>query len=260
MKPYYQDELVTLYHGDFREVLPRLDIAADAVITDPPFGQTSLAWDKWVMDWPSFVRPALKPAGSLWSFGSFRMFWDHVAEFGDYRQAQDIIWEKHNGSAPVNDRFRRVHEMVVHFYPRRAQWRSVYKRPVFTMDASPKQVRRKARPAHWGVIGGGYYISEDGGPRLMRSVIRARSMHRRSINETQKPAELIEPLITYSVPPGGLVLDVFAGSAAVLHAARSLGRRAIGIEVRESQCAKAAAWLRSEPISKAHPQSGNQPT
>ena len=36
-KPFYQDELVTLYHGDFREVLPSLDIQVPLIVTDPPY-------------------------------------------------------------------------------------------------------------------------------------------------------------------------------------------------------------------------------
>jgi site-specific DNA-methyltransferase (adenine-specific) len=34
--PYYSDDLVTLYHGDCREILPHVQSAA-AVITDPPY-------------------------------------------------------------------------------------------------------------------------------------------------------------------------------------------------------------------------------
>ena len=41
MRPYYEDEWVTLYHGDAHEVLPGLDVP-DAVVTDPPYGIAKL--------------------------------------------------------------------------------------------------------------------------------------------------------------------------------------------------------------------------
>ena len=37
MTPYYQDDHVTLYHGDCRDVLPTL-APVDLVVTDPPYG------------------------------------------------------------------------------------------------------------------------------------------------------------------------------------------------------------------------------
>jgi len=38
MKPYYQDEWVTIYHGDCREILPLIpDKSIDLVLTDPPY-------------------------------------------------------------------------------------------------------------------------------------------------------------------------------------------------------------------------------
>lgn len=37
MKVYYQDESVTIYHGDCREILPQLE-PVDLVLTDPPYG------------------------------------------------------------------------------------------------------------------------------------------------------------------------------------------------------------------------------
>jgi site-specific DNA-methyltransferase (adenine-specific) len=112
-------------------------------------------------------------------------------------------------------------------------------------------MRRKARPPHWGDIGSDLYESEDGGPRLMRSVIYVRSMHGRAIHKTQKPGGLLEPMITYACPPGGLVIDPFAGSGSSLMTARMIGRRAIGIELREAQAEEAARWLSQMVLESA---------
>ena len=39
MKPYYEQDGITIYHGDCREILPTLDTGAiDLVLTDPPYG------------------------------------------------------------------------------------------------------------------------------------------------------------------------------------------------------------------------------
>ena len=39
IKPYYQSDRVTLYHGDCLAILPTLDAGSvDAVVTDPPYG------------------------------------------------------------------------------------------------------------------------------------------------------------------------------------------------------------------------------
>lgn len=48
MTPYYQDDAVTIYHGDCREILPQLEQnSIDTVITDPPYGIGFMgkAWD-----------------------------------------------------------------------------------------------------------------------------------------------------------------------------------------------------------------------
>jgi len=37
IRPYYQDDYVTLYHGDCRDILPHLE-PVDLVLTDPPYG------------------------------------------------------------------------------------------------------------------------------------------------------------------------------------------------------------------------------
>jgi len=243
--PYYQDSHVTLYCGDCREIMPLLP-ECDAVITDPNYGETSLDWDKWVDGWPALARAKSR---QLWCFGSMRMFWDHRDEFEAWKFAQDIVWEKHNGSGSAADRFRRVHELALHFYA--GEWGTLYTSPVMTMDATARTLRRKARPTHWGDIGAQSYASEDGGPRLMRSVIPVNSCHGHAENETQKPEGIVRPLVEYSVPPGGLLIDMFAGNGTALVVARQQGKRAIGIELREEQCEKAARRLSQCELSIA---------
>jgi site-specific DNA-methyltransferase (adenine-specific) len=238
---YYDADGVTLYKGVCQDVMPALDLSSDTVvIADPPYGQTSLVWDRWQDVWLDALPATAK---SLWCFGTMRMFLAHGHCFADrgWKLSQDVVWEKHNGSSFHNDRFRRVHESVCHFY--RGEWSSIYHVAPVTMNATAKTVRRKTRPTHMGDIGAGHYTSFDGGPKLMRSVIFQRSMHGKAVHPTQKPVELVKPLIQYAARPGSTVLVPFAGSGSELIAAKELGFRAIGMEVREEYCEAAARRL-----------------
>jgi len=246
VKPYWSDDTCALYLGDMREVLPALGVTADCIVADAPYGETSLAWDRWPDGWLDIAADATR---SLWCFGSMRMFFEHLDEFKSrkhrdrlvWKISQDIVWEKHNGSGFHADRFKRVHELVTHWY--RGPWGSLYHEVPTTPDATARSVRRKFRPPHMGHVEASSYASEDGGPRLMRSVIPVPSMHGRAIHETEKPIGIVSPLIEYACPPGGLVVDPFAGSCSTLDAARSLGRSSIGIELREESAEKAALRL-----------------
>lgn len=235
--PYWSDGTVTLYHGDYADLLLELP-QADCIVTDPPYGETSLEWDRWSPGWPGLVYPLSR---SMWCFGSMRMFLEHAGEFAPWKLSQDIVWEKHNGSGFHADRFKRVHEHATHWY--RGDWADIYHVVPTTPDATARAVRRKQRPPHTGHIEASSYVSEDGGPRLMRSVIAVPSMHGRAIHRTEKPVGIAAPLIEYACPPGGLVIDFFAGSGSTLEAARMTGRRGIGIEISERDCELAARRL-----------------
>lgn len=240
LKPYFEEGGITIFHGDCREILPVLS-PVDAIVTDPPYGDTSLDWDRMVRGW---MDAAEQVTSNLWCFGSFRMFAEmfRKGECSRWNLAQEIIWEKHNGSGLLNDRFRRVHELAVQLY--RGEWASVFKSPVMTTDATARTVRRKKKPPHFHQIGEGNYMSIDGGPRLMTSVISVRSCHGSAEHPTQKPVGIVDPLLRYSVPPGGIVLDPFMGSGTTLVAAKALGMRAVGIEIDERFCEVAANRLR----------------
>lgn len=77
MTPYYEDDHVTIYHGDCREVLPALD-PVDLVLTDPPYGKVRGDFDHaWsnrpamlesCKEWVAAILPAMKSNATLYWF------------------------------------------------------------------------------------------------------------------------------------------------------------------------------------------------
>jgi site-specific DNA-methyltransferase (adenine-specific) len=244
MEAYYEDDTVQLYLGDMREILPALGVTADLIVADPPYAETSLAWDRWPGTWPSLAASA---ASSMWCFGSMRMLLDRAPEFTEWKLSQDVIWEKNNGSGFARDRFRRVHEHVTHWY--RGPWSSIHTDVPRTAYTGPdKSARgRDSHTPHTGKIGAHTYV--DDGTRLARSVIQAGAVRYQRRHPTEKPVELLDLLIRYACPPGGLVLDPFFGSGSTLAAATRSGRRAIGIEIHEPYAEAAARRLSTAALT-----------
>lgn len=255
--PYWEDRDagLAIYLGDMREVLPALNVKADLILADPPYAETSLAWDRWPDGWPQL---AASVASSMWCFGSMRMFLDRGHEFADWKLSQDVVghdadgspvvgdvnvvWEKHNGSGPGTDRFRRVHEHALHWY--RGPWAGARHETPRIPRPGRNQGTRRVRST--GEHRGEYAKTKawtDDGTRLMRSVIYARSVRGERRHPDEKPVDVLRPLIEYACPPGGLVLDPFAGSGSTLDAARQSGRHAIGVEANEQYCEAAALRL-----------------
>jgi site-specific DNA-methyltransferase (adenine-specific) len=247
--PYWSDDRIALYVGDMREVLPALGVTADCVIADPMYCETAHEWDRWPDGW---LDVAANVTRSLWCFGSLRMFGERWPEFtaAGWKLSHDAeaewvdhaAWEKHNGSGFAADRLRRVHELAAHWY--RGRWRDVYHEVPRVPYDGPNQDRagkRRSQPAHTGTVGASGYASGD---RLARSVIRAPRPHRGiAIHPTQKPPAVLEVLIAYACPPGGLVVEPFGGSCSGVRMARETGRRGVAVERDERQAERAARWL-----------------
>lgn len=89
MTPYYEDDAVTIYHGDSFDLLPALRPGSvQAFITDPPYviGAVSAGnmaskaggWQdmmnsaSWFAGWYKLVDRALSASGVFWSFCNWR--------------------------------------------------------------------------------------------------------------------------------------------------------------------------------------------
>lgn len=201
IEPYYSDDRCELYLGKMEEVLPTLGRTFDACVTDPPYGETSLKWDRWPDGWPALVADV---TNSMWCFGSMRMFLDRIGDFNapGWKLSQDVVWEKPAGTSMAADRFKRVHEFALHWY--HGRWDAVHHAPQReAYYGEDRGVRHGGadRGEHFGAIRSRTY--EDVGTRLVRSIIPVSHMHGKALHPTEKPSGILTPLLSYAVPRGG---------------------------------------------------------
>jgi site-specific DNA-methyltransferase (adenine-specific) len=223
MKPYFETDLVTIYHGDCENVLPQLpQRTVDAVITDPPYGirYRSKRKDKRV---PATIRndeslnalrgilPLLdtlvKQDRHVYVFAAPMKIGEACEALEHYWHLKNVIvWDKGNAGSRGDCQagYSCNWEAII--------YASKGRRPIF-------------------------------GPRP-RSIFRFdwQAWHD-PVHPTVKPAGLMRWLISKCTAPGELILDPFMGSGVVLRAAAELGRRAIGVELEERYCEVAASRL-----------------
>lgn len=205
MKPYYQDDYITIYHGDCLEILPGL-VGIDSLITDPPYGvdfdtdyTRFSGFTRRASDAPSNTHQAIKGDNKPFDPGPFLKYL-HVVLFGANNYALPpgslLIWDK----------------------------RTI---------GGFKGVMADAEVA-WMNSGHGVYIFQHTWDGFNRASERSTAYH-----PSQKPVILLSWIIQ-KARPGGLICDPYAGSGSTLVAAKQLGLKAIGIEIVESYCEIAA--------------------
>lgn len=226
MKPYYEDDLVTLWHGDCLDVPHWLD--ADVLVMDPPYGMAYVSnsskhgatapiagdADPGIRDLTLRMWQSHDPNGDF----DFEGDGEHLRPalvFGTWRverptdTRQVIVWDKGDSpgmgdlSLPWGPAHEEVYVIGMGFSGRRRA--NVYRVPTLPPSAA-------YRPEH----------------------------------PTPKPVALMEQLIAYCPP--GTVADPFAGSGSTLVAAKNQGRRAIGVEMEERYCEVAAKRLAQDTL------------
>jgi site-specific DNA-methyltransferase (adenine-specific) len=207
MSIYYQDDYVTLYHGDcltdHREWL-----GADVLVTDPPYGMAYRdrkgRHEEIAGDADTAARSAMIEAwGSKPSlvFGTWRV--ERPLPMKNL-----LIWDKGpDVGMGVSNPWGLSHEEV------------------YVLGDWPKP-----KPGGWARLGGT--------PSRVPSVIRVDKYNNmateRPDHPTPKPVSLMEKLVE-RCPPGAIA-DPFAGSGATLMAAKNLNRKVIGVELEEKYC------------------------
>lgn len=235
MKPYYEDGLVTLYHGN---ALPWLseqpDRSFDAVITDPPFDARTHRMAR-----SNRFGHGTSGKGNRVLSGSKAAF-DHMehddqlalfAELGRLTRrwvvsniASDTVFRFEVDKPPAGLRLLRV-----------GAWIKTNPMPIISAD----------RPAMgWEPIA---YLHRDdvkptwnGGGRAANFVMPT---SQGSGHPTQKPLDMVRQFVQWFTEPGDTILDPFAGTGTTLRAAVDEGRRAVGWELEERYCEQIAKRL-----------------
>lgn len=242
MKPYYQDNSCTIYHGDCRDVLPQIDVPIDAIITDPPYGLSKIGERhegasglKGVRNLDFFPNDSLPeglahvetildatkllaPHGCVYSWLGHHQFAKATTAFTELGwQTRFLVWSR---TAPVPP-------------PPWSGWPSGASLCLFAYRAGKKWC---AAPA---VMPRSNVITCD----CFRAGMPGKNGH-----PTQMNPRLVSEPIRCSTDPGDIILDPFMGSGTTLRAAKDLCRKAIGIEIEEKYCEIAAKRLLQEVL------------
>ena len=244
MKPYYQDKYATIYHGDCLELLPEMP-KVDLVLTDPPYGITSIGWDNeldFELFW-SFVGSGQAVVFSCQPFTS-KLVCSNLANF-----KYEIIWEKDRPSnfPQANVMPLRYHENICIFYKecsiynKQPEKRSAggKSRCGYVVDNSSRNGENVSLRAD-----AKRFDPDNKNPKSIQPF----SMGRRqdSNHPTQKPIDLMVWLVKTFSNHNTTIIDPFMGSGTTLLAAKQLNRQAIGIEIEEKYCEIAAQRLSQE--------------
>ena len=202
---YYQDDYITLYHGDCLEETEWLK--ADVLVPDPPYG----------MSYTDRQGVTIQGDDSLTARTECLNLWGNkpTLMFGTWKIArpqetkQVIIWDKWGGGGTVGQTT--------------SPWAYSHEE-IYLLGEWPKTVA-------------GGRAREGGNPSKVSGVLRVANYntqaHEKPDHPTPKPVALMEQLLAKTE---GAIADPFAGSGATLLAAKNLGRKAIGVELEEKYC------------------------
>jgi DNA modification methylase len=226
-RPFWQDELVTIYQGDALDILPALPTAsASAVITDPPYMINALSaigtaaktgtWaglmnaTRWYATWYTECARILRADGSLWTCCSWRTLPVVLKAATDagLPVTSAVVWDKDAITVGGPRSLRGTYEMC-----------AVLAKPEF-------RIRNRSIPDVW---------------RIKTSTRKPHG------HPAEKPEALIGAILAVlDLPPGSRILDPFLGSGTVAAAARAAGLACTGIEAEDRWCQAAARRLAAQ--------------
>lgn len=233
-QPYYQDDSVTIYHGDCREIMPMLG-PVDAVITDPPYSSGGqFRGDR-------TQKPSVKyiNTDSVWTcrkeFSGDNLDQRAFLSWAGMWMAQCHNIAKDGAVILCFTDWRQLPVMTDAIQHGGWVWRNIV---TWWKPGVRMQRGRFSGSAEYVVYGSRGVPVE--GERSPQNVLRCGPVLGDSKKHiAEKPVSLLAELLGVT-PPGAMILDPFAGSGTTGRAAKDLGRKAVLIEREERYCEIAA--------------------
>ncbi len=244
MKPYYQDDAVTIYHGEALQTMAAIpDGSIDIVMTDPPYSSGGMfRGDRAADPKVKYVQTDSASQTTLGTFnGDSRSELGHLFWCGAWLgRCTQLL--KPGGIGALFTDWRQLPATIMALQAGGFIWRGivVWHKP----SARPVQGR-------W-TNACEYLVWGTNGPRELAGspfpgFYSMSAPHDRE-HITQKPIELMRGLLSVA-PDGGVVLDPFLGSGTTLRAAKDCGLRGIGIELDATNCEIAAKRMAQEVLA-----------
>lgn len=246
MTPYYDEDGITIYHGDCLDVLPALS-QVDHVITDPPYAR-----DVYVrLSQPNTKEGSGTPGRlsvPLRRPNSHQGGVDEVPRLarlaaGDIGHIDDILdrvavciaalarrWALVFSDVETCHRWKAALEASGLRYVRTGAWVKPDAMPQMSGDRpsvgfEPATICHAKGPMRW-----------NGGGRQAVWTYNTAKGSGRPDHPCPKPEALMLHIVSDFTDEGETILDPFMGSGTTLAASKRLGRRAIGIEREEKYC------------------------
>ena len=204
LTPYYEDDSVTLYHGDCIE-LSDVWTCGDVMVTDPPYGRS---WKQG--DTKTALGGKDNRHAGIANDGSTEVRDHALSKWGDKPCIAfgDLMLPP----------------------PERSKLVAIYQKGSNAgFMGATAGLRRDVEAI--------YFLGKwASGPGGRTSIFGTSSTAggQGQMHPHMKPLDVLIPLI--ELCPPGVIVDPFAGSGSTLRAAKDLGRKAIGVELEEKYC------------------------
>tara|TARA_Y100000310_G_C20622988_1_gene784340 strand:+ start:707 stop:1588 length:882 start_codon:yes stop_codon:yes gene_type:complete len=230
-----------LYNEDCLKILKELpDSSVDLVLADPPYGTTTIEWDK-VLDFNvmwSELKRIMKPKSNAIFFGS-QPFSSFVITSNVKWFKYELVWNKNKCGSPglIKYRPQKVHENILVFANGAATYNPIMEigEPYKRESKTEEGYGTGTNTHKYGFGKKKQFGFENKGTRYPKSILHASRNFsaQQTFHPTQKPTNLLNWLIMVYSNPDEVVLDFTMGSGSTGVSAKLTGRRFIGVEVNK---------------------------